>query len=176
MGRFSAGAGTGKVFAPPCALVITDERVAPRSGGLAPRSARDRGFQCMNESRRRDRYFTLRLLPVSHWNRFQDYHEHDQQPALRFAHDVFSCQGCEPIIFGGMTDTLTQNAKTDQTNVRSNGSHLSEAPMTQSQTVSTRRRREKARKQLARVAKRAKKLGKKNVKTGNADTSKAAPA
>ena len=48
--------------------------------------------------------------------------------------------------------------------------------MSQSQTISTRRRKEKARKQLARIAKLAKKLRKKNLKAGSADTPKAGSA
>jgi hypothetical protein len=42
--------------------------------------------------------------------------------------------------------------------------------MTHSQMITTRRRKEKGKKRLARVAKQAKKLGKRDVKAAGADT------
>jgi hypothetical protein len=48
--------------------------------------------------------------------------------------------------------------------------------MTHSQTISTRRRKEKAKKELARIAKQAKKTGKQTVKPGKAVTPKAGAA
>ncbi len=48
--------------------------------------------------------------------------------------------------------------------------------MTHSQTISTRRKKEKARKVLARITKQAKKLGKEPVKTGAKSTRKAGAA
>ena len=44
--------------------------------------------------------------------------------------------------------------------------------MTHSQTLTTRRRKQKAKKHLARLAKQAEKLRKQNVKTVSADTPK----
>ena len=47
---------------------------------------------------------------------------------------------------------------------------------THSRMLATRRRKEKARKQLARIAKLEKKLQKKNLKAGSTDAAKAASA
>lgn len=58
---------------------------------------------------------------------------------------------------------LAKKAKTDQT-TRILTAHRQEAPLTHSKTLTTRRKKEKAKKELARIAKQAKKLAKQNAK------------
>jgi hypothetical protein len=67
---------------------------------------------------------------------------------------------------------LAKDEKTGQTRARFNFSNQLEAPMSHSQMLKTRRAKQRTRKQLAGIAKRAKKTGKQNVKTASADTQK----